>query len=463
MQIPEEDEDPAPLVASDPPRDPAAVELIDAVIECERAVAAAMGARAVAIDRAWRWAERTAQTGRSLPFDPASGRRPADFRWDAGEAARRSMLAELACALRLPEATMGRLLFQSQMLVHELCATQAALAAGLISYRHARAVIEHAASLPALARAGFETRVLPEADALTVAQFERKARKIREHSHPDSIQARNRKCLLDRTVYFQPARDGMGTLVISTAAGDGQAIFNRLTGLAATLQGDGETRTLTQLRADVAADLLLDGITTTGLGEGVRATVNVTVPVLTLLGLSEQPGDLTGYGPIDPDTARRLAGTATGFTRLLTHPATGTVLSVDNTPYRVPKELKRWLEVRDQTCRFVGCSRPVRRCDLDHTTAKNAGGCTCAENLAHLCPPHHALKHETDWAVAQTPDGVLHWTSPAGKHYATDPATRIHPETPDEAAKRRKHTLPPPRPPALNRPPTPNPDEPPPF
>ncbi|WP_166791375.1 hypothetical protein, partial [Cryobacterium sp. Hh7] len=29
-------------------------------------------------------------------------------------------------------------------------------------------------------------------------------------------------------------------------------------------------------------------------------------------------------------------------------------------------------------------------------------------------------------AVAD-PDGTVHWTSPAGKHYATDPATRIRP------------------------------------
>ncbi|WP_218026654.1 hypothetical protein, partial [Cryobacterium levicorallinum] len=36
------------------------------------------------------------------------------------------------------------------------------------------------------------------------------------------------------------------------------------------------------------------------------------------------------------------------------------------------------------------------------------------------------------------PDGTVHWTSPAGKHYATDPATRIRPhlqqtETPPPA------------------------------
>ncbi|MDJ0339327.1 hypothetical protein QMK31_13995, partial [Cryobacterium sp. PH31-O1] len=37
------------------------------------------------------------------------------------------------------------------------------------------------------------------------------------------------------------------------------------------------------------------------------------------------------------------------------------------------------------------------------------------------------LKHFSDWKAIATPDGTLHWTSPAGKHYATDPATRMRP------------------------------------
>lgn len=460
MQTPEDVEVPAPnsptADAGEPePGADAAVQagLIDAVIECERVIAAAMAARAVAIDAAWRWAEDTAETGK-----PVAG-----ARWDAAEVARREMLAELACALRMPEGTVGRLVLQSQALVHELAATQALLKAGLISYRHARAVIEHAGSLPEPARARYEARVLPDALTLTVAKFERVARRVRERAHPETILVRNRKCLLDRRVYFQAERDGMGTLVISTSAQDGQAAFNRISDLAKSLQGPDEPRTLAQLRTDVAGDLLLDGETSSGLGRGVRAVVNVTVPVLSLLGVTEEPAELDGYGPIDPETARKLAGTATGFTRILTQPETGCVLSVTNNQFPVPAELKRWLQIRDGTCRFPGCSRPARGSDIDHTTAKQIDGQTVYENLAHLCKPHHALKHQTAWSVRQGHDGTLHWASPAGKQYATDPATRIRVETPIEAAKRRKHSLLPPRQPALQRPPTPDHDTPPPF
>jgi len=40
------------------------------------------------------------------------------------------------------------------------------------------------------------------------------------------------------------------------------------------------------------------------------------------------------------------------------------------------------------------------------------------------------VKHQTGWAVEQGDDGTLKWTSPAGKHYATHPATRIRPTNP---------------------------------
>ena len=46
----------------------------------------------------------------------------------------------------------------------------------------------------------------------------------------------------------------------------------------------GEERTLSQLQADVFADILRDGVTPSGLRKGIRGAVNATVPVLTLMG-----------------------------------------------------------------------------------------------------------------------------------------------------------------------------------
>ncbi len=100
-----------------------------------------------------------------------------------------------------------------------------------------------------------------------------------------------------------------------------------------------DTRTMDQIRADLAVDMLLtaqpgadptrddDGAGTLG---AIRAKVQIVVPVLSLIGSSSEPATLVGTGPIDPDTARHLAaGTRSPWERILTHPITGTVLHTD--------------------------------------------------------------------------------------------------------------------------------------
>ena len=161
-------------------------------------------------------------------------------------------------------------------------------------------------------------------------------------------------------------------------------------------------------------------------GEGIdaiRAHVQVTVPVLTLAGVHDEGANLAGYGPIDPDTARRLAGNAKGWDRVMTHPVTGAVLAVDR--YRHTKDLERTLRVRDEHCRFPGCRQPFWRCDIDHTHDAALGGQTSEHNLAHLCRRHHVLKHATDWQVRQLGGGTLEWTSPTGLTYIDIPTPTL--------------------------------------
>ncbi|WP_105033980.1 HNH endonuclease signature motif containing protein [Cryobacterium aureum] len=396
-------------------------QFVDRVLYFEKVISWAQASKAEVLTEAWDYTTNTAETGR-----PLSG--PGhEHDWDATFAAQQGLVAEMACALRIPGGTASGLLQESRQLVVERPDTLTALRAGDISLRHARRVIEQLGSVPQPARAELEAMLLPHAKRLTATQFDGKARKLRERFHPDSITVRRSRCLSDRRVQFFPDKDGMATLWLRAAGDDLQGIYTRVTDAALSLQGPDEPRTLSQLRADVAIDLLAQGVTGSGLGAGLTANVNITVPVLTLLGKSEEPGELEGYGPIDPETARRLAGTATSFLRILTHPHTGIVLDVSATPFRVPASLKKYLRLRDGTCRFPGCNRSAGHSDLDHTIDKQFGGPTTATNLHFLSPAHHNLKHFSDWKVTADPDGTLHWTSPAGKHYATDPATRISP------------------------------------
>ncbi|TFB93336.1 HNH endonuclease [Cryobacterium luteum] len=417
-------------------------QFVDRVLFFEKIIGWAQASKAEVLTEAWDYTTNTAETGR-----PLSG--PGhEHDWDATFAAQQGLVAEMACALRIPGGTASGLLQESRQLVVERPDTLTALRTGEISLRHARRVLDQLGSVPRPARAELEAVLLPHAKRLTPTQFEGKARKLRERFHPDSITVRRAKCLSDRKVLFFPDKDGMATLWLRAAGDDLQAVYTRVTDAAISLQGPDEPRTLSQLRADVAVDLLQQGVTGSGLGAGLTANVNITVPVLTLMGKSEEPGELEGYGPIDPETARKLAGTATSFLRVLTHPHTGIVLDVSAEPFRVPAALKKYLRLRDGSCRFPGCNRSAGHSDLDHTIDKQFGGPTTATNLHFLSPAHHNLKHFSEWKVVADPDGTLNWTSPAGKHYATDPATRISPLL--------QQTAPAPPPPTAPAPPPPN-------
>ena len=166
---------------------------------------------------------------------------------------------------------------------------------------------------------------------------------------------------------------------------------------------------------------------------------------MTLLGRSEQPGELFGYGPIDLETARKLAAGAPSFLRILTDPITGRRLTVGRDRYKVPADIRAAVILDDETCRFPGCTRSAARSDLDHTIDWAKGGETSLANLTALCRRHHTLKHQTEWNVTPGKGRVLHWTSPSGAHHTTEPAH--HDPTPKAAAPPTPHEPPPHDPP----------------
>jgi hypothetical protein len=186
------------------------------------------------------------------------------------------------------------------------------------------------------------------------------------------------------------------------------------------------------LRADALGDLLIDGETDAHPAEvrGIRATVAVTVPALTLLGADRSagvrdadPATLEGVGPIPLETARELCGGADGWMRILTSPETGAALSVGRDRYRPPPELRRLAKWRANRCMAPGCGMPADRCELDHTVAWEHGGATSLDNLAPLCKGHHTVKHHGGWSVTQVAGsgGALEWRSPAGRRYVVEP------------------------------------------
>lgn len=342
----------------------------------------------------------------------------------------REVLAELAAALRVGERTVSAWLGDGAVLVSTYPGTLEALRAGRIDERHASAIIDAGVLLDDDARSEYERRVLEVAEAATAPELRDTARIIAARLQPSIVEEARRDALAQRQVKTYGLRDGLSRLLLDAPAALVQGIFERVTDLAEALastadeetaEEDNDDRTLDQRRADVVCDLLLIGAPSVDSEAGlsaIRATVHVTVPLLTLAGLDDAPAVLDGHGPIDSETARILAAAAPVWQRVMTHPVTEEPLRLD--VYRPSGRLRRLLNARDRTCRWPGCRRAAVRSEADHTVAWEDDGTTCPSNMEILCKGHHTLKHASAWTLRQLGGGRLEFISPTRRRYRND-------------------------------------------
>jgi hypothetical protein len=207
---------------------------------------------------------------------------------------------------------------------------------------------------------------------------------------------------------------------------------------------------------------------------GLPGTVHLTLPLGTWLGLAGSPGEVAGYGPLDAQASRELAGilaehpatrwcvTMTGpDERPVAHACTRKSPPQGDPPGGVPPgdpagpgppgggRIRAWLaglrlnwleqgecahrrqtrayspgprlrhlvQIRDGTCTFPGCRRPAAQCDMDHTVPFDQGGRTCECNLGPACRRHHQAKQAYGWHVSQPAPGTFAWTLPHGRTY----------------------------------------------
>ncbi|ANN22003.1 hypothetical protein SD37_24295 [Amycolatopsis orientalis] len=196
------------------------------------------------------------------------------------------------------------------------------------------------------------------------------------------------------------------------------AAYTRIDREARALKTGGETRTLDQLRADVALDLLLGGQG----GTSERAEVFLYMDLATYLGLNDDPAELAGHGHIPAELGRHIAsGPNTLLRRIITDPLSGQVLDLGRDRYRPTAGLGEFVRVRDRECRRPGCHRPAQACDLDHSVPWQFGGHTDATDLIDLCRRDHRLKDEPGWTYRLDGDGTLIITTPTGRSYDSAP------------------------------------------
>ncbi|MDZ4249379.1 MAG: DUF222 domain-containing protein, partial [Candidatus Nanopelagicales bacterium] len=192
----------------------------------------------------------------------------------------------------------------------------------------------------------------------TCAEVRRTAKGIKHNLAPPLLEEARLSAREDRRVELRDEQDGMCELLALLPQEDGGRIWRRLTAIAKGMSDDGTGRRIDQIRADTLTDLILNNPT------GAAATgveVNVVVGLDTLLGLAEDPGEVTGLGPVPAPVARELAADGT-WRAWITDAASSTVISTGSTwgylplagEYTPGAALARLVRAREPYCRHPG-------------------------------------------------------------------------------------------------------------
>ncbi|MFD4422052.1 DUF222 domain-containing protein [Agromyces sp. NPDC058484] len=319
---------------------------------------------------------------------------------------------------------------------------------GEIAAANARVLADVAMGMPHEHDARFEEALLERAGRLVPGRLRTAAQVVRERLERASRQERFDRARSERRISVETVPDGMAWLSLYAPADVVLRARARIDAQARRLAAvDGEARTLEQLRADVAGDIL----TGAGTPQEVTATVFVTVPLLNLAGVeparvgldvvapggvapggvgpggvapdgvATESATLEGYGIIDDATAARLFADAPSFQRIATDPFTGVRLRLDRSRYRPSRAQRDWVRLTHRSCIDPTCAHDARHTDIDHTTDWQHDGLTNDDNLGPLCRAKHRIKHRTRLRVDQIADGIIRFTSPTGAVRDHDP------------------------------------------
>lgn len=339
-----------------------------------------------------------------LALDPAIGKLEASFAAD-----------ELSIILLQPTMTVQCRLAEARRVRGILPQVWAAWQDGVIDQFRVRLIAEAVDKLQSnLSIIELDYRVVDYAAAHTTAQVKAWLRRFVARAEPDRQKERARTDLERRCVYVDHEADGVSWIHALVRSTDASRIDTLLTSLAKATPAD--DCTLDQRRSDLFADLLLGRVDLAGAPTGRShggAVIGVTVPITTLSGFDNTPGEsFDRRFNLPADMVRELAAEpGTLFYRLLTDPL-GHLLDVTEIGRYPSRKLRHTLDIRDGMCAFPTCSVPADNCDADHVIPSPRGP-TSSDNLRHLCRRHHRMKTfdivETDFGAAghrwHLPDG----------------------------------------------------------
>lgn len=419
--------------------------------------------------------------------------------------------------------------------------TLSAVDDGRLGLRHARALMDVLEGLPPELADRVEDSVLAmlaTSPGRPPSRVRDLARRVALRLDKDAAVRRRQAAARRRHVRLRDAGDGMVEMVLLLRAEHGLQVLHRAH--QQTQHDDGSGRTRDQRQADWMVDrLLAEPVPSAGTGatdgagtdpgpvsragaparpgtdpvlagapagpttdlapagsalvpDGRRrrpVQVLVHVPVVTALGLADEPCELEEVGPIDADHGRLLLSTAE-LRKVCVDAVTGRVLHVEDEvvrpvadarrvrelggteqaraqataeavrqavlemvaapsvmpadpepQYQPSARLARTVRTRHPRCDFLTCSTPSRAADLEHDRPHDHGGETSAANLTPRSRWCHGAK-QRGWKAGLLPDGSTVWQSPSGRSYPAQPQHERPPRLAPDAVLR------PPSPPA---------------
>jgi hypothetical protein len=327
---------------------------------------------------------------------------------------------ELRAALRLTRRSAETEIGFAEELSRRLPAVGAALTAGVIDIRRAKVICFGTEHLADSAAREVVDMVLPDAPLLTSGQLHAKIRKLCIEADPEEAKSRYEQALNDRKLVQEPNTSGTTSLYLTDLAPDRAAeAYAHVNAIALSLTGPDDERSIDQIRADVAIDLLTGQMTYKVRSKG---TVDIHVDLTTLAGLNDNPGELAGYGPVIADIARQVTEQQqqAEWRFTITDPETGMVVDNGTTKRRPNAYQERHVQARNRTCVSPGCRMPaISGCDLDHRIPYSQTGHTKVEELCPLCRHDHCSRHKFGWTYIPIAGGDYLWTSRLGLTYTT--------------------------------------------
>jgi hypothetical protein len=400
----------------------------------------------IGVLRAWRRLTSWTAAGELAAAAELHSRRVAEVAAGADPHLAEHVGDELAVSLTLTTRGADQLL-DFAVRLDRLPRTRAALAAGEIDRAKAYVIADEVSCLDHAHAAAVEAAVIGRAPSQTTGQLRASARRAALAADPDAASRHREKAEQEARVEVWSEPSGTAALVgRDLRPADVIAADKRIDSLARQLKAAGIEGGLDQLRARAYVALLLGrplppqcSSTATRSATG---SVNLTMPLASWLGASEEPGEVAGFGAVAAADSRALAE------RLAGEPATRWCLTLtshdgravahgcltvrplaagdclhrrESAGYQPSPGLRHVITVRQRTCSFPGCRRPASRCDQDHTVPHDRGGRTCECNLAPLCRHHHRCKQAEGWCLEQPEPGVLVWRTPSGRTYTVTP------------------------------------------